>query len=290
MGDTGSDPEDGDVAEIRDDSDDLDGTDGVTDAQDPSDTEVRSDIPERADIERVRRRAVVVAGLAAAAMVVTVASTLWVSAARTSTGASGGNQPGPRSNGAAATTAAVSMTRTTSGHAPLGVPVGATSKPEKIEVTGATAESKSGADGGDTTSADPKGPDATPPTSQLPATITMPTGGLFAFGTPSGNIRCQTADGILTCVIVSFDYAAPPGTCAGEVSELSPGQILQLAKEPGFGCHAPPRSVEQILLPYGHAIQNDRYRCRSEVSGVTCTDRQSGIGLQISRGAYHWLG
>ncbi len=246
-------------------------------------------------------------------MVITVVSTIWVSAARTPTAATG-NQVGRLSSGSSPSTTAVTTPRTDSGQAPLsttghsgaadtsqvsstransapllpvGVPAVSTSDRETTRLTGAT-ETK--ADGGDTTSTDPTSREATATTTQPPATIRVPSGRLFAFGTPSGNIRCQTADGILTCVIVSFDYAAPPGTCAGEVSEFSPGQILQLAKEPGFGCHAPPRSADQIVLPYGHAIQNERYRCRSEVSGVTCTDRRSGIGLQISRGAYHWLG
>lgn len=100
------------------------------------------------------------------------------------------------------------------------------------------------------------------------------------FQSPSGNIRCVVADTIGEFVrcdlgVDEQTYTNAPATCEGDWGT----SFGLLASGPGFvNCvtgdiNGP---VEQPVLAYGDELQLSRITCRSEPTGITCTNADGG--------------
>jgi len=105
-----------------------------------------------------------------------------------------------------------------------------------------------------------------------------------AFQTPTGNIGCTIAGGTARCDIVRRSWSPParPASCPPIVNF---GQGLQVgsAGAGGVVCAGDTaRDPSSARLPYGTASQVGAFLCVSRASGVTCSNRSTGHGFQIS--------
>ena len=113
---------------------------------------------------------------------------------------------------------------------------------------------------------------------------------------PSGNIRCAAMGGhpsVLHCDIGRADYRAYlQGQCLNPNGEKGAGVDWHGFELTGTGkgsfvCsggiwHTGSQQPRYVTLPYGRVRRLGVFTCRSERTGVTCTNRL-GHGLFISR-------
>jgi len=103
------------------------------------------------------------------------------------------------------------------------------------------------------------------------------------FQTPSGNVHCQWGAGTLRCVV---EATRTPPAQAARCSPAWRG-VLALSVEGGAEapCAAAPQtSEEDFVLGYGARWEGPGITCRSEESGLRCTNR-AGHGFQAARSA-----
>jgi hypothetical protein len=108
------------------------------------------------------------------------------------------------------------------------------------------------------------------------------------FKSPTGNIRCgfssQDDTDWVSCFIDEHSWKAPPCRYKGATE-------IELATEggaPRFGCGASNQDPGEKAraLPYGHSLKEIFITCRSEPSGITCSNADHGFAL--SRGTYRF--
>lgn len=108
----------------------------------------------------------------------------------------------------------------------------------------------------------------------------------IAFQSPSGNIRCDMTRGAPLAVQCSLgvdvqSYTDRPASCDGDwgttfgVDQTGRGRLVCVTDE---GLTQEPRDV----LPYGRRAILDGITCRSEMTGVTCTNLERG-GFEVRR-------
>lgn len=129
---------------------------------------------------------------------------------------------------------------------------------------------------------------ATDSTDEVSTVTTTDTGAppvenLTAFQAPSGNIGCQLSAQSVRCDIRDHDYSDPttPSDCPLDYGDsLSVGQ-----SGPGeFVCHGDTAvDPSSPKAPYGSGAKAGPFTCRSEESGVTCTNSDTGHGFTLSR-------
>lgn len=132
---------------------------------------------------------------------------------------------------------------------------------------------------------------ATPPSTGPSVTSSTlppkPSSPYVRFLMPSENIGCaMQADGSVRCDIRQHDWARPekPASCnydygdAFVVGAQGDGRI-SCASDTVFLASAP-------VLPYGSSMRQGPYQCRSELSGVECTNLDSGHGFSLSAANY----
>lgn len=109
-----------------------------------------------------------------------------------------------------------------------------------------------------------------------------------SFRSPSGNIGCMIIDGVARCDIVKRNWSPPPrpSDCPNVVDY---GQGIELSG-PGqakFVCAGDTaRDPTSKILNYGTASQVGDFWCWSATTGVTCTNRKSHHGFELSLQSY----
>lgn len=110
----------------------------------------------------------------------------------------------------------------------------------------------------------------------------------IAFQSPSGNIRCDMTRGAPLAVQCGLgvdvqSYTDRPASCDGDwgttfgVDQTGRGRLVCVTDE---GLTQGARDV----LPYGRRAILDGITCRSETTGVTCTNLEGG-GFEVRRAA-----
>jgi hypothetical protein len=95
-----------------------------------------------------------------------------------------------------------------------------------------------------------------------------------SFYSPSHDISCE--------IDTYNNTVAPSAYCAqgqNQSVNLDPSGEFNVCN--GQGCVGNP-AEGQATLPYGESVSLGPFRCRSEVSGVTCTVVASGRGMVVS--------
>jgi hypothetical protein len=105
-----------------------------------------------------------------------------------------------------------------------------------------------------------------------------------AFQTPTGNIGCMIVGGTARCDIVTRSWTLPPrpASCPPIVNF---GQGLEVGSKGAgaFVCAGDTaRDPSSARLSYRTASQVGPFLCVSHTSGMTCTNRSTGHGFQIS--------
>ena len=149
----------------------------------------------------------------------------------------------------------------------------------------------SGSDGGGTSEASPDPPPVTteaqpapepepePDPEAPPRTVTVtdsvppetPAGEVFrtaGFQSPTGNLRCNTGGGLLTC------SRGNDGLSAYMDATSQPDTIFDDLQTGG------------VVVSYGSDWESGTFRCDSESTGITCRSTTSGHGFFLSRDVY----
>ena len=114
--------------------------------------------------------------------------------------------------------------------------------------------------------------------------------------TPSGNIVCSVYyDGSgASCEIREHDWAIPAGTDGpnGRPCDFTFGGLefyVSQGKPAMLGCYEGASSFNRPdlkTLDYGQNHAHGHITCDSEMSGVTCTDTETGHFFRVSRESY----
>lgn len=129
-------------------------------------------------------------------------------------------------------------------------------------------------------------PVSTPPpiTTATPPLPPKPTH-FVQFTMPSGNIGCSMSspNGVVRCDIGQRDWAPPakPADCMYDF-----GQGLVLGGTAGFVCASDTARGGGPVLPYGSTVREGPFECRSDESGVECTNLDTGHGFLLSAAEY----
>jgi hypothetical protein len=118
----------------------------------------------------------------------------------------------------------------------------------------------------------------------------------YAFLSPSGNIRCvlssdDSPSPIAQCQIENHTYVAPAAAPCAD-GGAPPGWQFRLdqGKQPYLPCeYSALDSGEGNRLPtldYGQTRSLGAITCDSEVSGMTCTDANTGHFFRVSQESY----
>ena len=139
----------------------------------------------------------------------------------------------------------------------------------------------------------PVAPAGTTPPTTIPSVTTSPprlppkpTGTYVQFTLPSNNIGCvMQSDGVVRCDIRQRDWAPPtkPADCNPNYDF---GQGLVLGATARFVCATDTALVGAPVLAYGSTSRQDPYQCRSDESGVECTNLDTGHGFSMSAADY----
>lgn len=103
-----------------------------------------------------------------------------------------------------------------------------------------------------------------------------------AFKSPSGGITCEIGDDSADCVVLQNTWVMPPNencpaTWGGPV-QVGTGKATHV-------CRGDP-TRDGPVLPYGHEIEQGPFLCRSEESGVTCDNQETGHGFKVNRASF----
>lgn len=111
---------------------------------------------------------------------------------------------------------------------------------------------------------------------------------LSDFQSPTGNIGCMLIGGVARCDIVRRGWSPPrrPASCP-DIVDFGQGLEVGTSGEGRFVCAGDTaRDPSAAKLPYGTASSYGPFTCVSRATGMTCTDRASGHGFQISIQGY----
>ena len=108
----------------------------------------------------------------------------------------------------------------------------------------------------------------------------------ISFQSPSGNIRCEMTRGAPLAVrcdlgVDQQTYTDRPASCDGDwgttfgLDQAGPGRLVCVTE-------ADPAPGVLDVLPYGRRAILDGIMCRSELSGMTCTNIEGG-GFAVRR-------
>jgi hypothetical protein len=132
---------------------------------------------------------------------------------------------------------------------------------------GSTSTTTTGSDDGETPSAD--------------ETVTKLTG----FSSPTGNIGCYIDRSTVRCDVSDREWEPPaaPKSC-----ELDWGQGIELTAggAADFVCAGDTTLGAGDALDYGRSIGAGLLVCKSEETGMTCRDTETGRGFTISKQSY----
>lgn len=134
-----------------------------------------------------------------------------------------------------------------------------------------------------------------PPTSPPPPPSAAPRAGpeyfsneygssIAAFTSPSGNISCGILDGNAGCLVFDNSWDVPP---PDEYCDATWGGSVEVENGPGRLTCVGGLLADGPALPYGYEIEFGPILCRSEESGVTCDNQETGHGFKINRASFN---
>lgn len=110
---------------------------------------------------------------------------------------------------------------------------------------------------------------------------------LTPFTSPSGNIACFIEPRYVRCDIRERDWTPPPKPAdCPEFTGWGQGLRLGAGGPADFVCAGDTALNGADALEYGDVIMAGSIECRSEESGISCWDAQSGGEFSISREGY----
>lgn len=116
----------------------------------------------------------------------------------------------------------------------------------------------------------------------------LPTAGadIVGFTSPSGNIGCILADGMVRCDVAERDWAPPPrpSDCP-DFTDYGQGLTLGTTGRASFVCAGDTTLGSGPALPYGQFEAGGGVSCTSEPSGMRCSN-SDGHGFTLSRQDY----
>jgi hypothetical protein len=132
----------------------------------------------------------------------------------------------------------------------------------------------------------------TPVSTRLPVTTATPPlppkpTSHVQFTMPSGNIGCfmSSPNGVVRCDIRQRDWA-PPAKPADCMLDFGQGLVLGGGGTAFFVCAGDTVRGVGPVLPYGSTIRHGPFECRSDESGVECTNLDTGHGFLLSAAEY----
>jgi hypothetical protein len=120
-------------------------------------------------------------------------------------------------------------------------------------------------------------------------TAVVPSGAaaITGFHSPSGNIRCNILKSGVRCDITQHGWQSPPkpNSC-----EFDWGGSIGLSRHGAAHFLCVSDATEQgAVLAYGDSITRHRFRCKSLISGIRCTNKRNGHGFKLSRQSYRFF-
>ena len=107
------------------------------------------------------------------------------------------------------------------------------------------------------------------------------------FQSPSGNIACSMDPTGVACDISDYTYQPlPPPECARHV-KWGNRFSLESGKPGTMVCHGDTLRVpNETTLNYGQTISAGKLSCKSDESGMKCTDSGSGHYFRVSKESF----
>ncbi len=109
---------------------------------------------------------------------------------------------------------------------------------------------------------------------------------MISFRSPSGNVGCFfTAGVICTARVHSWTSHAPEPQTECPPAKRTSGIQLGDRLEERSDCYDAVEEADTavVVLPYGHGLELQGFRCISEQRGITCVRVADGVGFSISR-------
>jgi hypothetical protein len=107
-----------------------------------------------------------------------------------------------------------------------------------------------------------------------------------SFTSPSGNIGCIMAADFVRCDIAERNWSPPPRpTDCPSFTGYGQGIDLGPTGPAAFVCAGDTTLGTGAALPYGQSNASGSFVCRSEPSGVACTNSE-GRGFRLAREGY----
>lgn len=106
------------------------------------------------------------------------------------------------------------------------------------------------------------------------------------FTSPSGNVSCMVVDDLLRCDIQERDWSPPPRPAdCPMMTGYGQGISMHPTGPAGFVCAGDTTFGGGSVLPYGEYRAGSGMSCRSEMSGMRCSN-SDGHGFTLSREQY----
>ena len=111
---------------------------------------------------------------------------------------------------------------------------------------------------------------------------------VVGFHSPSDNIGCSILKSGVRCDILHREWQSPPqpGSC-----HFDWGSSVGINRhgKAHFLCVSDSALGLGKELAYGDSITSHRFRCKSLVSGIRCTNKRNGRGFALSRQRYRFF-
>lgn len=104
---------------------------------------------------------------------------------------------------------------------------------------------------------------------------------LTSFRMPSGNVHCEMGDR-LRCSIVEHDFSAPEGCDEADLTTYQTTLRTTAASD----CEDPVEQADREILAYGQTTANEYFACQSLRSKLSCWNKITGEGFNLSRSSH----
>ncbi len=113
--------------------------------------------------------------------------------------------------------------------------------------------------------------------------------GVVGFQTPTKNINCtiytDLSPRILECMVSTYTGKVPKRPADCELDWTAQADLSTTGRASLFACRGDTSWwVDAPVLAYGRTFRNGAFTCKSEKTGVTCTN-SSKRGFKVSRGS-----
>lgn len=107
---------------------------------------------------------------------------------------------------------------------------------------------------------------------------------LTSIQSPSHNITCELAEGVVGCSVLERSYG--PQDCPDPAQPFSAAVAGEGAGPACGQVFGTPGTGSGTVLEYGSVAQHGEMACRSESGGMSCWNQRTGKGFTVSRSTY----